>query len=420
MGIMDGLGAIGKGIVLGQANNRADDLAKQQAESQKVDLAIKQAGLASIQDTQANKQANIAAMSDPSFAGGTQSVLSSDASQANADATARALQPSASETDVNAAFNGPQATTVTKQPNVVDQYTAAANAADMRGDTTSADMYRSHLSAFQKMQQEGLVNVAKAVYTGTADPAQIEQAYNSAGQGRVLPGSTKILPDGSLSAVDASTGQPVTMSKDQATQLLTLSGAIKPGGFAFSGGQAFNRDTGEAVGSPQPKEIVVNGQIISRTLNADGTPKYTPVYNAPKQVNQNSGGGGGRGGSGAKTRSMITDSEGKLWQTWSDGRAATPVSGGDGKQLSGQAAVNMQAKFATQQLHNNPYGDPQTVANTGVGLANHILNPVQAKASDTAAMYNNYKTARDAAYARGDHTGAKAMDAKAKSMGLTK
>ncbi|MEO7481529.1 MAG: hypothetical protein ABIT70_13020, partial [Sulfuriferula sp.] len=402
-----------------QANQRAQQQADEQAASQKVDLAIKQAGLSNMQDAAANKKANVAAMSDPSFAGGTQSVLSTDASQANADATARALQPGASEADTNAAFAGPQATTVATQPNIVGQYTAAANAADQRGDTASADMYRNHLAAFQKMHQEGVVNVAKSIYSGTANPAQIEQAYNSSGQGRVIPGSTTISSDGTLSAVDASTGQPITMTKDQAEQLLTLNGTIKPSGYtATSNGQVFNKDTGELTGTPMPKDIVVNGQIVSRTMDANGNAKYTPQYTAPKQFNPN-GGGSGRGGSGAKTRSMVTDSAGNLWQTWSDGRAATPVAGADGKQLSGQAAVNMQAKFATQQLHNNPYGDPQTVANTGVGLANHILNPTQAKASDQAAMYSNFKTARDAAYARGDYTGVRAMDAKAKAMGLS-
>lgn len=174
-----------------------------------------------------------------------------------------------------------------KQIPMRQRFQKMANAALIRGDTESYKKFSEFTGHAKKVEEEGILDVAKMIHLGNVNPAEAEQAFNAAGNLRVVPGSTKWdEATGTLSGVDASTGQPVSMNKDIARQYLVMSGAIKPEEYSSAGdGQVFNKVTGEVKGTPRSnhKPIVVNGAIFEQQDDGSGGVTYAKVAEASKQ-----------------------------------------------------------------------------------------------------------------------------------------
>lgn len=186
-----------------------------------------------------------------------------------------------------------------------------ANAALVRGDNDSYRKFTDFTEHARKVEDEGALDVAKMIHSGSVNTGKAEEAFNTNGDMRVKPGSaTWDASSGTLSAVDASTGQALSMTKEEAKQYLIMSGLIKPDEFSSAGdgqvfnkrtgvvtgttrdefssagdGQVFNKLTGEVKGSPRSnhKPIVVNGAIFEQQDDGSGGITYVKVAEAPKQ-----------------------------------------------------------------------------------------------------------------------------------------
>lgn len=160
-----------------------------------------------------------------------------------------------------------------------------ANAAISRGDADNYKKFTDFVVHAKKADEEGIIDVAKMIHFGNVNPAEAERAFNAAGSLRVVPGTAKWdETTGTLTGVDASTGQPVSMNKDIARQYLVMSGAIKPEEYLSSGdGQVFNKRTGEAKGAARRKPIVVNGTVFEQQDDGNGGIIYKKVAEAPRQ-----------------------------------------------------------------------------------------------------------------------------------------
>jgi hypothetical protein len=96
-----------------------------------------------------------------------------------------------------------------------------------------------------------------------------------------------------VSAIDASTGHPITMNSDQAKSILQMNGAMRMPKFAAAGnsGLIFNDMTGETQGEYH-NGITVLGNGAS-AVQSDGEGGVKVIANNPKTFNPNGGAGGG-------------------------------------------------------------------------------------------------------------------------------
>lgn len=255
------LGGIGAGLIT------ANQLMRQQKQDE-IDNRLKttQVGLADVQLKSANKALeNEAAYGE--IAGrepGTQTILRADAP---ADEW------------------GQQQTETVGTPNRRAGFDAMAQEALKRGDQAGYEKFTKYGEHLKKQQDEGVTDIAKMVHSGVVDTAAAEKSFNSAGQMRVVPGSAKWdAATGTLTGIDASSGQAISMNRDAAKQLLVMSGNIKPDEYASAGdGQVFNTRTGEMKGAARGKPIVANGTVLIPGTDENGNPTMKPIYTAPRQ-----------------------------------------------------------------------------------------------------------------------------------------
>lgn len=182
-------------------------------------------------------------------------------------------------------FGEQKADIIPKPVNHGVMFQKMANQALMRGDTDNYAKFSKNADDIKKAENEGMADLAKQIYTGVVDPAVAEKAFNAKGSMRVVPGSVTWDNDaGVLSGIDASTGRPLSMSKQAAQRYLVMSGAIKPDEYASAGeGQVFNKRTGDIVGGRRVKPVVVNGAIFEQQTDGDGNTSYAKVAEAPRQ-----------------------------------------------------------------------------------------------------------------------------------------
>jgi len=261
MNFLQGLGGVGAGLMV--ANKTLRD--------QKNDEILNryrnaEAGLADVKLTEAKKgQENEAAYGEiASKESGTQTILRADAP---ADEW------------------GQQQTETVGTPNRRAGFAAMAQEALKRGDQAGYAKFVQYDDHLKKQQDEGVTDIAKMVHSGTVDLAAAEKSFNNAGTMRVLPGSTKWdAATGTLSGIDATSGQTISMDKQTAQQHLIMSGAIKPDEYASAGdGQVFNKRSGAVTGTARGKPIVANGTVLIPGEDENGNPTMKPVYTAPKQ-----------------------------------------------------------------------------------------------------------------------------------------
>ena len=180
------------------------------------------------------------------------------------------------------------------QDDRIGGFQAMATEALKRGDKESYGKFMGYADHVKKAKDEGVLDVAMGVYTGNVNPADVETAFNNFGTMRVAPGSAKWdEAAGTLSGIDARTGQPYAMTKEQAHQLLVMAGKIKPEKNEYVGGgdgTVFNKSTGEKKGTPTVKPISVAPGGTLLLPQPDGSVKK--VYQAPHKPLAADGEGG--------------------------------------------------------------------------------------------------------------------------------
>lgn len=287
MNFLQGLGGVGSGLIAAQKILR-------QQENDKINNQYRttMAGLADarLKDAQDERDAKAAygQIADQNQ-GGTQTILRADAP---------ADEWGQQQTETIAKPSG----------NVFDEMAAEAL---KRGDQAGYAKFTQYGDHLKKQQGEGVTDIAKMVYSGAVDPTAAEKAFNTAGQMRVAPGSVKWDADtGTLSGIDASSGQAISMNKAEAQRHLVMSGAIKPDEYASAGdGQVFNKRTGAISGTARIKPVVANGTVLVPGVDEDGNATMTPVYTAPKQPSVVIHQGGGAGSDGLTTPQQRANDE---------------------------------------------------------------------------------------------------------------
>lgn len=315
MNFLGAMGGIGAGITAGAKDWRDADEAKQKQEETKQrnaesDLRMKQIqmGITKAQkEVDDSKAYGEIASGDQGGADGqgSQAILPSAARPPAAMASAGLsrvgeslpimpdIAPASGATATEGMAAG-AAVAETKQPpagatpaSMRKTFQKMANAALIRGDMDAYQKFSGHVDHVKKVEDEGVLDIAKMIHLGNVNPAEAERAFNAAGNMRVVPGSVKWdAATGTLSGVDASTGQPASMDKQTAQRYLVMSGAIKPEEYSSAGdGQVFNKLTGEVKGTPRSnhKPIVVNGAIFEQQDDGSGGVNYAKVAEAPKQ-----------------------------------------------------------------------------------------------------------------------------------------
>ncbi len=367
MSFLQGLGGLGAGLMTAQQIMR-----QQENDKANNQLRAAQAGLADIRLNNAKKELdNEAAYGD--IAGkepGTQTILRADAP---ADEW------------------GQQQTETIAKPrgSVFDEMAAEAL---KRGDQAGFAKFTQYGDHLKKQQGEGVTDIAKMVYLGAVNPAAAEKAFNSVGQMRVAPGTVKWNADtGTLSGIDASTGQPISMNKDAAKQYLTLAGSIKPDEWISGGdGQAINRRTGEVKGDPRGKPIVVNGTVGHYVTNGDGSRTFVQDFTAPKQpsvVIHQGNGAGPKGG--LRVAKTIETSDGYI-AVMSDG-TQQQITGADGKPAKGLTGKKIAATLVGKTI--NQYGDNGDIAGKVNTLADGLDG--QGKPAGDARSYLSGATSQE-------------------------
>lgn len=212
MNFLQGLGGVGAGLMV--ANKTLRDQKNDEILNR---YRTAEAGLADVKLTEAKKgQENEAAYGAlASKDSGTQTILRADAP---ADEW------------------GQQQTENVGMPNRRAGFDAMAQEALKRGDQAGYAKFVQYGDHLKKQQDEGVTDIAKMVHSGAVDLAAAEKSFNNAGTMRVLPGSTKWdAATGTLSGIDATSGQPISMDKNSAQQYLIMSGNIKPDEYASAG-----------------------------------------------------------------------------------------------------------------------------------------------------------------------------------------
>lgn len=263
MNFLQGLGAVGAGLM--SANKILRDQKNDEITNQ---YRAAMGGLTNIKLTEAKKalenEAAYGQIADQNQ-GGTQTILRADAP--------------ADE------WGQQQADTIQKPADRRSGFEAMAQEALKRGDQAGYAKFIQFGDHLKKQQDEGVADIAKMIHSGTVDTSAAERAFNNAGTMRVLPGTVKWDADtGTMSGIDARTGQPLSMDKTAAQRFLVMSGAIKPDEYASAGdGQVFNKRTGEVKGTARGKPIVANGTVLIPGEDENGDPTMKPIYTAPKQ-----------------------------------------------------------------------------------------------------------------------------------------
>lgn len=260
MNFLQGLGGVGAGLMTAQQLLR-----QQQQDEINNRLKTSQAGLADVQLKNANKTLeNEAAYGEiASKEPGTQTILRADAP--------------ADE------WGQQQTETIAKPTDRRGGFEAMAQEALKRGDNASYAKFVQYGDHLKKQHDEGVTDIAKMVHSGNVDPVAAARAWNGVGKDRVVEESVKWDRDtGTLSGIDATSGQRISMDKTAAQQYLIMSGTIKPDEYLESG---INKRTGlNAKGRiPEGKPIVANGTVILPGEDENGNRTMTPVYTAPKQ-----------------------------------------------------------------------------------------------------------------------------------------
>lgn len=261
--ILQGLGGLGSGLIT------ANQILRQQKQDE-INNRIKtaQAGLADVQlkeaqDAQAAKSAygQIAGQNQD----GTQTIARADAPVDE--------------------WGNPQVDTIAKPADRVGAFDRMAAEALKRGDQANYAKFTQFSDHLKKSHNEGVIDIAKQIYAGDVDPASAEKTWNSSGTMRVVPGSAKWDPaSGTLSGIDASTGQAISMDRAAAQKYLIMAGRIKPDSWVSTGaGTMGNQRTGEVKGEPRAKPLVVNGAIFEQQTDDDGSRQYVKVAEAPRQ-----------------------------------------------------------------------------------------------------------------------------------------
>lgn len=298
MNLLGAMGGIGAGITAGVKDLRDADEGKQKREENALRMKAIQMGI-----TKAQKEVDDS-KAYGEIASGDQGGADGQGSQA---ILPTAAQPPASSANMAAmglaSLGGPTATegmaagtavaggtptpTGAMPTSMRKKFQKMANAALIRGDMDAYQKFNGFVDHAKKVEGEGVIDIAKMIHLGNVNPAEAEQAFNAAGNMRVVPGSVKWdAATGTLSGVDASTGQPASMDKQTAQQYLIMSGAIKPEEYSSAGdGQVFSKRTGEVKGTPRSnhKPIVVNGAIFEQQDDGSGGVTYAKVAEAPKQ-----------------------------------------------------------------------------------------------------------------------------------------
>lgn len=298
MNFLGAMGGIGAGISAGAKDWRDADEAKQKQALTSIQMKVIQQGIDAHQKTlDDNKAYGEIASGDQGGADGqgSQAIFPS-AARPPASAAAMGLTslggPTATEGAAGvvsgaAVAEAKPAPNGAMTPSMRKTFQKMANTALMRGDTDSYKKFTEFVGHAKKVEEEGIIDIAKMIHLGNVNPAEAEQAFNAAGSLRVVPGSVKWdAATGMLSGVDASTGQPVSMDKQTAQQYLIMSGSIKPEEYSSAGdGQVFNKRTGDVKGTPRSnhKPIVVNGAIFEQQDDGSGGVTYAKVAEAPKQ-----------------------------------------------------------------------------------------------------------------------------------------